>query len=77
MTQNWCDYGDHEITELGGYVIYSDEQRGLDTVKMCKHCYALHILKYFPDTHMASYLKNNPTEYHLTLEERGFKEVKE
>jgi hypothetical protein len=73
MSENWCDYGKHEITQYGGYVIYSDEERGLDNVKMCKHCYALHVIKYFPDSHMKIYMINNPTEFHLTLEERGFK----
>lgn len=74
MTENYCDYGNHPINEnLSGYVIYTDEERGIDDVKMCKHCYALHILKYFPNSGMASFIKNNPTEYHLTLEERGFK----
>jgi len=72
MTENWCEYGNHAITELSDYVIYSDEERGLEDVRMCKHCYALHVLKYFPHTHMALYLKNNPTEYHLTLKERGY-----
>lgn len=70
IKNNWCDFGDHEITEFGGYVIYSDEERGLKDVKMCTHCYALHILRYFPTSHIASYIRNNPTEYHLTPEER-------
>ena len=73
MSENWCDYGNHEITELGGFVIYSDKKRGIECVKTCKHCYALHVLKYFPDTIMAKYLKKNPKECHLTLEEIGEK----
>lgn len=71
MRGDWCEYGQHTIT-VEGYVVYSDSERGLDDIIMCKHCYALHIIKYFPRSHMAKYLKNNPTEYHLTLEERGF-----
>lgn len=70
MAENWCDYGNHAIAELNDYVIYSDNDRCLEEVKTCKHCYALHILKYFPNGRMAEYLKNNPTEYHLTQEER-------
>ena len=70
--ENWCEYGDHQIENLVSYVIYSDQDRGLDNVKMCKHCYALHVLKYFPNSHMAMYIRNNPTEYRLTLDERFF-----
>ena len=69
MTENYCNYKNHPISEYEGYVIYSDEIRGLNDVKMCRHCYGLHILMYYPRSHVADYIKNNPSTYHVTQEE--------
>ena len=65
MTYSYCEYGKHAIVRdtHGSYVIYSDQNRGLTDVVCCKACYGQHVLKYFPDSHVADYIRNNPSEY--------------
>ncbi len=72
MRYQVCKICNHQIINEFDYVVYSDDEHGLGTATICKHCYALHVLKYYPKSRVADYMKNNPTEFHLTLEERGF-----
>lgn len=67
---DYCDYKNHPISEHGDYVIYSDSIRGLKDVKMCKHCYGLYLLMYYPRSRLAGYVRNNLQEYHIAMEER-------
>ena len=63
-----CDYGNHTIEpKHKGYVIYTDLRNGItnDTVT-CRQCYAQHVLKYYPASHIADYIRNNPSEYPLS-----------
>jgi len=61
----FCSYGNHPIVreKHGSYVVLTDEARGLKNVVCCKSCYREYILKFFPDSRMAEYVRNNPSEY--------------
>jgi len=65
MAYGYCEYGEHEIEgRHGGYVVYTDLKHGIEKdIVMCRSCYAKHILKYYPDSHIADYIRSNPGEY--------------
>jgi hypothetical protein len=67
---DFCSYGKHPISrDNGGYVILTDKSRGYNDIVCCKSCYREYILKYFPDSTIAGYIRNNPREYPVRDEE--------
>lgn len=67
LPRNLCQYKKHTV-ELGDMQgIYWDDDNGLPRsgVRICKSCYAEHILKYYPNCRMAQHIKDNRHEFAL------------
>lgn len=65
LNESVCEVGNHVMTPKHvGYVIYSDTDNGIGTDKVCcRVCYAKHILRFYPDSEIAKYIRKNPSEY--------------
>ena len=59
---DWCEAGNHEIPFNHGYC-HTDEKMGWKDIEICRPCYAAHILKHWPDSPVAEYIRNHPEEY--------------
>ena len=57
-----CQYSDHPMKPHSGYV-YADHDHGIPEIRICKPCYAAHLLKYYPDSRVADHIRQYPEEY--------------
>ena len=53
---------EHEMDKPSGCCCYWDEERGIESLQICNDHYNQHILRYFPDSRMAEYLRNQGVE---------------
>lgn len=65
MTYQVCDVC-KSSTLLNGYdrsYIYTCEKAGYKDIRICSPCYATHILKFYPESHIAQYIRDNAAQY--------------
>lgn len=64
LPRSICGYKNHSMKEGSGFH-YWDDDNGLPKrgIKICRPCYAEHILKYYSDSKIAEYIRKNPDEF--------------
>lgn len=64
VSNNWCQVGNHAITDLFSGYVWSDEEHGYpNDVRICRRCYALKMLEYYPDSKITKHILDNKNEY--------------